>query len=278
MGMNLRTKISESDLRQLYLDEHWTIQELAEHFQIGETTIRRRMDELGIPTRARGPEIGAHDDFRYVNPVWSPELAYAIGIIATDGNLSPDGRHLMVRSKDRQLVETLKACLDLENRITIQRKLLRRYYTLQWGNRAFYDWLVRIGLMPAKSLKLGAIDVPEDFLPDFVRGVIDGDGSIQLYTDRSNTWKRDTYVYERLCITIASSSRPFLEWLHLVIQNEIAVRGAIVDRKRIGRKPHWNLKFAKHDSVTVLNWIYYDSQVPRLERKYERAKLYLSTV
>lgn len=106
--------------------------------------------------------------------------------------------------------------------------------------------------------------------------MIDGDGSIQLYNDRSNTWKNEKYVYERLCITIASSSRPFLEWLHQKIHAQISVHGAIILREQLGRKPHWNLKFAKRDSVTVLNWIYYRDDLPRLERKYERAKPYLS--
>lgn len=269
--MNSRAHISEQKLRRLYFDERMTQQEIADYFECGATSIRRRMSELGIDARSRGPQLG----LKYSNPEWSPALAYAIGIIATDGNLSSDGRHLVVRSKDYQLLETLKACLGLENQITIRQKLLHKYYSLQWGDRAFYDWLIRIGMMPAKSLKLGAVDIPNEFLADFVRGVIDGDGSIQLYNDRSNTWKNEKYVYERLCITIASSSRPFLDWLHPAIQNEISARGAIVKRMRLGRKPHWNLKFAKRDSVTVLNWIYYGDDLPRLERKYQRAKPYL---
>lgn len=274
--MSFRAAIDENELRQFYVEQRWTIQKLAKHYRVGETTVRRRLDELGIPTRARGPLIGAHHDFRFNNPTWSPALAYVIGIIASDGNLSSDGRHLCIRSKDYALLETIKHCLGLRNRITSQRRLLQTYYSLQWGDRAFYEWLTRVGLMPAKSLKLGALDIPDEYLADFVRGVIDGDGSIQLYNDQSNTWKNEKYVYERLYITIASSSRPFLEWLHQKIHAQISVHGAVILRKQLGRKPHWNLKFAKRDSVTLLNWIYYRGDVPRLERKYERAKPYLS--
>gem|GEM_PF-6676481 len=35
---------------------------------------------------------------------WSPEFAYVIGLLTTDGNLSPDGRHINFTSKDRELV------------------------------------------------------------------------------------------------------------------------------------------------------------------------------
>ena len=34
---------------------------------------------------------------------WTAELAYAVGLITTDGNLSSDGRHLGIPSKDREL-------------------------------------------------------------------------------------------------------------------------------------------------------------------------------
>ena len=32
--------------------------------------------------------------------VWNHNLAYAIGLLATDGNLSSDGRHMALVSKD----------------------------------------------------------------------------------------------------------------------------------------------------------------------------------
>ena len=38
--------------------------------------------------------------------VWTPQLAYAVGLLVTDGNLSPDGRHICMRSSDKNLLET----------------------------------------------------------------------------------------------------------------------------------------------------------------------------
>jgi len=42
---------------------------------------------------------------------WSPEFAYAIGLIVTDGNLSPDGRHIAFTSKDRELIDNFQRSL-----------------------------------------------------------------------------------------------------------------------------------------------------------------------
>ena len=40
---------------------------------------------------------------------WSADFAYAIGLIMTDGNLSPDGRHLCFTSKDIEQINNYKS-------------------------------------------------------------------------------------------------------------------------------------------------------------------------
>ena len=50
-----------------------------------------------------------------------------------------------------------------------------------------YGWFQAIGLTPRKSLTLGAIDVPDEFLAPLVRGFLDGDGSVS-----NGVWKADT--------------------------------------------------------------------------------------
>jgi hypothetical protein len=42
---------------------------------------------------------------------WSPVMAYVVGLLATDGCLSSDRRHIILTSRDRQLVETFLGCL-----------------------------------------------------------------------------------------------------------------------------------------------------------------------
>ena len=47
----------------------------------------------------------------------------------------------------------------------------------------------------------------------FLRGCIDGDGSIIVYTDRSQISKNERYVSERLWISLVSASPTFIEWM-----------------------------------------------------------------
>ena len=269
--MNLRSAISADELKRLYLDDGLTIEEIATRFNCGATTIRRRMGELGIPTRRRGSRFA---DKHYE---WSPELAYVVGLITTDGNLSSDDRHLTVTSADIDLLETVRTCLGINVSIAtvIGGQSGNRYYRLQWGDRAFYQWLLTIGLMPAKSLKLGPLAIPDDYMADFVRGCIDGDGSIVTYIDRYNTFKNENYVYERLFVSLVSGSYPFLEWIHTGITRLLNLGGGIFKRRK-GRSTYWLLKYMKNDSIRLLKWLYHSPSVPCLARKRNKALPFLS--
>ncbi|MBU2540255.1 hypothetical protein KJ786_03805 [Patescibacteria group bacterium] len=51
---------------------------------------------------------------RKSKPRWSQNISYAVGLLATDGCLYNDGRHIDFTSKDIQLIKTFKACLNLK--------------------------------------------------------------------------------------------------------------------------------------------------------------------
>ena len=130
--------------------------------------------------------------------------------------------------------------------------------------------------MPAKSLKLGALDVPDEYFADFFRGCIDGDGSINVYTDDYNAFKNEKYVYTRLDVSLVSASPPFLEWIQQTVERLIGVDGGIFQKKvRLGRAPIYVLKYPKGDAMQLLKWMYYALDVPCLARKRERAEQFL---
>lgn len=258
-------------LKRLYVVERLTAAEIAARFGCNSITILRRLRRLGIQ-RPRGPRLA---DSRSPRP-WSPGLSWAVGLITTDGNLSSDGRHLSVTSKDRDMLESLRDCLGLKNSITrVSSHLSGACYRLQWGDRVFYRWLVDIGLMPAKSLRLGPIAVPDAWYRDFVRGCIDGDGSIVTYVDRSNAFKKPEYVYRRLFVSVVSASPRFLEWMRATVSRLIGVSGSLTVRRYPPHNDVWCLKYAKRESLTLLRWIYSDPAVSSLCRKRETAAQFL---
>lgn len=104
---------------------------------------------------------------------WTPNLAYAIGLIATDGNLSKDKRHISLTSTDKQLLRTFKSCLRLKNRICLNPsggEARKQCYKVTFGDVKFYNQLLKIGLMPNKTFNLSYLKIPKKYFADFLRG------------------------------------------------------------------------------------------------------------
>ena len=213
---------------------------------------------------------------------WNSNLAYAVGLITTDGNLSPDGRHISLTSTDKQLLSTFKKCLGKNNAISnnppsnISKK---PSYRVQIGDVVLYDWLKRIGLTPNKSLTIGKLKIPNKYFRDFLRGHLDGDGSVVYYKDRYNTKLNPKYIYDRLLLYFMSASKKHVIWLRDKISKNKKVDGSTSVKKskmQKGKSHVITLKFSTKAAKILLNWIYYKPNLPCLERKHKIARPFLN--
>lgn len=201
-----------------------------------------------------------------VSTNWSHDLAYAIGLITTDGCLYNDGRHLNLTSKDLQLIKTFKKCLGLKNKVGLKSSGFSKpkiYHNLQFGDKNFYNFLLGIGLKPAKSKTLNSLIIPDKFFPDFLRGCFDGDGCIYSYWDKR--WHSSYMFY----VGFASASLPFLRWLQSQIFTLINVKGHI-NTTKMKERTWFQLKFAKREGRVLIEKMYYSNSVPLLKRKFRK--------
>lgn len=148
---------------------------------------------------------------------WTRELAYAVGLIATDGCLSSDNKTVVQVSKDRELLETFKRCLGSEAPVSWNRRAFR----VQIADVAFYDWLLSVGLTPRKSLTLGRLAVPDRFFLETVRGLLDGDGNIYTGLTIPNRRRYPDHAYQRLVVRFHSASRQHIEWLRSELERNL---------------------------------------------------------
>ena len=212
---------------------------------------------------------------RKVKIHWSPTFAYAIGLLTTDGNLSPDERHITFTSKDKQLVEIFASCLGLKNRIGHKARggsRDKKYYVLQFGDVIFYQFLMDIGLTPNKSKTLTQLKIPEKYLFDFLRGHFDGDGTFYSYWDPR--W-RSSYMFYTEFI---SASKKHIAWIRSILRRSLGVNGHVTQD---GRRITYQLKYAKKESLLILRKIYHRTDVPCLIRKrlkIERALAIMNAV
>jgi hypothetical protein len=124
-----------------------------------------------------------------------------------------------------------------------------------------FDWSADL------AYAVGLITTDEYFI-DFIRGHLDGDGSISTYTDRYNTFKKSKYVYERLWLRFISASQIHMEWLKITITKLFGVRGRLHKTKAnyVGNSMYV-LKYGKKESLELLSKIYYSDDLPCLMRK-----------
>jgi len=194
------------------------------------------------------------------NLQWSHNFAYAIGLLATDGSLSKDGRHIDFTSKDKIQVENFLKALGANTKIGTKKSGSGNIsYRAQLGNKQLYNFLVNIGLTPRKSKTIGAIKIPELYLNDFIRGHFDGDGTFYFYWDAR--WKKSFMCY----LELTSASESHLQWLQSEISRSFLVLGRIT--KSLNNSCY-RLKFAKYESIQLLKNLYSNKKAISLRRKH----------
>jgi hypothetical protein len=200
---------------------------------------------------------------RKVKTKWSPNFAYAIGLLVTDGCLSKDGRHFDFTSNDIEQLKNFMGCLGIN--VKIGRKSSgyneKSGTRIQFGDINFYRFLLTIGLMPNKTKIIGKIKIPNEYFFDFLRGHFDGDGSFYSYWDPR--WKSSFMFYT----TFVSASKKHIEWLQNQILKHIKITGHIT---KDGNRSTYQLKYAKAESLELLPKMYYDYKVICLSRKREK--------
>lgn len=211
--------------------------------------------------RIKWPRIsvpGADDD-------WSGQLAYAVGLLASDGCLG-GGKTVHFTSKDRDLVETFRICIGAEAPIGRNQDA----YRVQISDIRFYRWLESIGVTPRKSLTLGTLAVPRRFMLDTVRGLLDGDGSVHVGMTVPNRARYPGHTYQRLRVRFHSASSLHIEWLRSEIRAMLGLKGWVTAQKKPGSRLLFVLRYSKHESIALLEKLYEDPTAPRLERKWLR--------
>lgn len=194
---------------------------------------------------------------------WSPNFAYALGLLATDGNLSKDGRHIDLTSKDREQLENFMKCLGIKVKIgyKISGYTGKKYTRVQFSDANLYRVLVGIGFTPAKTKTISVLNIPEKYFFDFLRGHLDGDGTFYSYWDAR--WHSSFMFYT----VFISASKRHLDWIQGILQDILGIKGNL---DKDPRKSTYHLKYAKAESLKLLPRVYYYPGVVSLSRKRKK--------
>lgn len=101
-------------LEQLYLEQGLSVWAIGDMLGCHAQTICNRLREYGIPSRSTGP-VPAYVLDENILSRWTPELAYVVGLVCSDGCLSKRVLHVVdFFSNDLDLIETYRRLLGLD--------------------------------------------------------------------------------------------------------------------------------------------------------------------
>lgn len=218
------------------------------------------------PKIAKGPRWQKREVENFFD-TWSADMAYVLGYFASDGCMYRNKRgsyYIGFVSVDPELIAMVKKMMGVNNAIEeyqSPKQNHKRRYTLQIGSKRIYQRLLEIGLTPKKSLTLKFPDIPDKYLPHFVRGYFDGDGCATYGKYKRSDGRNPQY---KLAATFTCGSKKFLRQL----QKKLCKIGEMGKGCLSPHQPGaYNLAYSLRDARQLYNFMYPTTTVPHLGRK-----------
>jgi len=249
-SVNFLTKAQELEACKLYLGGMDSVQ-VSRALHVSDTIIRSALCRCGFKLQARRCNV----DSTFFREIDTPAKSYWLGFIIADGCINSAGKFtLFLNSKDVSYIQKFNSALKSTYSICYYNKGRRDMVGVSISNKFFVLYLRRV------FDRDKVVDMSEQLLHHFVRGLIDGDGSI-IFT------KVPYGNGERLSVTLAATES-FLLSLSELLPFKVTTKIAKYTSD-LGSVCFSYLYSAK--AMEFLRWIYSGStESIRLDRKYER--------
>ena len=263
-------KLSKEELADLYVNQKKSLADIAGLYAVSRTAIYKKLVKYGIMQRSKSEaRIEAQkqgklpQEFFDINENffsnWSPEMAYVLGMIITDGCISKT-RTVTLSINDKDLLEKIKETMGSMHKVTPS-KHQKGLYCFRFSREKLVKDLEKLCVVPRKSHIVKFPEVPGTYLPDFIRGVFDGDGSVFYDKRRPKFPLRSKFM---------SSSEAFIKGLQKSLEGLGMSERTIYKQKT---KNGWSYMFIyEHkNSHKLFNILYKNIENGLfLDRKYER--------
>jgi len=185
---------SDKEICDYYLSGK-TLKECSNSFNTYPSKIRKILVKNGYKIRPSGTgknRVYKHKtngiNPNYFNIIDCQEKAYFIGFIAADGYIHKNGYKLVIglNIKDKEILEKFCKLTGCTNKISESKvfdKRTNKYYyhaVLQICSKDFVKTLEKYGLDNNKTKNYIIKNIPDEYVKDCIRGLIDGDGHISM--------------------------------------------------------------------------------------------------
>ena len=157
----------------------------------------------------------------------------------------------------------------------------KNYYGIRITKNDIAKWFLDHGCVPQKTLIVDFPNVPDKFIPDFLRGLIDGDGSIGIYHSEINN---KTYT-KKSCQFISASIKLINGFKHCT--DKLGIKSTITKKKMMDHQLNdkiiksknqcYLLGFSNKNTEKLLSYLYYPDHKLSMQRKYKISQKIIQT-
>lgn len=261
MNKNLKNQLPKEELIRLYKIEGQSLGDIGKAYGVSRVAIMKYCNILGVERRGKGEarvlaqKKGKIENQRYcaINEAffssWSPEMAYIVGLLMTDGCISKtkNGSYrISLCLNDGDLLKKIAETLGSDHTIT-ESKYQKGLNVFIFGREKIARDLLRLGMKPRKSLDLKFPKVPKEYLGDFIRGVFDGDGSV-FYARVSKQSPLRSKFY--------SASESFIIGLMKSLESLGMPDKTLYCEKTKRKNPYYYINYCHADSIKLYKIMY----------------------
>jgi len=252
-------KVFDSSTENLVVNSYVSgesIKNIGERMLIEAKQVSKILDKLGTPKRSNSEcrrEYLINEDTFYN---LTNDAMYWLGMLGSDGNVCKNNVTLGLKVSDIDHVENFLSFCGSNKQPYIYAG--SAYATL--ASKRMVDSLLRFNIYPNKSLTYR----PTEYLaksPHFWRGMIDGDGCISL----SKTLKPT--------ISLCGGSYECIKMFETWVKSKCDTKASVKKHKN---RNLYTFSVSHNYAIKIINELYGIQHKYRLERKFEKAKMFLT--
>lgn len=187
MASKIITEQLKQEIIEYYKSYPMSLKTVGERFNLSQPTIGKILKDIPKYSKASIFNPNLKEDFFDV--IDTEEKAYFLGLLISDGNVFQDGTgrqssiSITLDGNDEYILKAFREALNANTSISCDK---RGCSQIAVRSNKMAESLKQYGVVPRKSnLTYLPTNIQSNMFPHLVRGIFDGDGSIQAHTHGS---------------------------------------------------------------------------------------------
>lgn len=214
----------------------------------------------------------------FLDVIDSPNKAYLVGLWYADGTVYDKTNHIKIDLIDKELLVKLKKMLGYKGNILEYKDEFKVFngkkypcqtsYRLNICSKRLVQRMIDLGCVPNKTyiLKFPTENqIPKEFIKDFIRGYMDGDGGISYWIPETKT----TTNWKKFQIHFCGTTE-IINGISQILSDKFNCKPSKSSRYPDKNNNNMQMNICGNKVVrNILDWLYFDAEI-YMDRKYNK--------